>query len=34
MIGASYGSDLSRKLGRRTRSIVKQAKYRRCSEPN
>jgi predicted phage terminase large subunit-like protein len=28
MIGASYGSDLSRKLGRRTRSIVKQAKYR------
>lgn len=28
MIGASYGSDLSRKLGRRTRSIVKQARYR------
>ncbi len=28
VIGASYGSDLSRKLGRRTRSIVKQAKYR------
>ena len=28
MIGASYGSDLSRKLGRRTRSIVKQPKYR------
>lgn len=28
MIGASYGSDLSRKLGRRTRSIVKQPKYK------
>lgn len=27
-IGASYGSDLARKLGRRARSIVRQPKYR------
>jgi predicted phage terminase large subunit-like protein len=27
VIGASYGSDLARKLGRRTRSIVKQQKF-------
>lgn len=28
VIAASYGSDLARKMGRRTRSIVKQAAYR------
>lgn len=28
VIGVSYGSDLARKLGRRTRSIVRQEKYR------
>lgn len=28
VIGASYGSDLARKLGRRARSIVKQPKFR------
>lgn len=27
MIGVSYGSDMARKFGRRTRSIIKQAKY-------
>jgi len=28
MIGVSYGSDMARKFGRRTRSIIKQPKYR------
>src|SRR5690606_6253409 len=28
MIGVSYGSDMAKKFGRRTRSIIKQAKYR------
>jgi predicted phage terminase large subunit-like protein len=28
MIGVSYGSDMARKFGRRTRSIIKQKKYR------
>lgn len=27
MIGVSYGSDMAKKFGRRTRSIIKQAKY-------
>lgn len=27
MIGVSYGSDMARKFGRRTRSIIKQARY-------
>jgi len=28
MIGVSYGSDMAKKFGRRTRSIIKQSKYR------
>ena len=28
MIGVSYGSDMAKKFGRRTRSIIKQGKYR------
>src|SRR5690606_40490802 len=28
VIGVSYGSDMAKKFGRRTRSIIKQSKYR------
>ena len=30
VIGVSYGSDMAKKFGRRTRSIIKQGKYRAC----
>lgn len=30
VIGVSYGSDMAKKFGRRTRSIIKQSKYRAC----
>lgn len=34
VIGVSYGSDMAKKFGRRTRSIIKQKKYQACFSTN